>query len=170
MRLMCLLTASAFALSTGAAMAQMAPPSGGMNGAPAAPGVTAPAMQRMPAVDPFTQDDVSQIVGVPVYGAANTKIGSVSNVLMNPATKSIDRLVVAQGGVLGVGAHHVALPIKDFRWDQQFGGFSIEKTGNELSSMAEWRAPSTAAGATTEGSGSSMPPGAQVPSAHSAAH
>jgi sporulation protein YlmC with PRC-barrel domain len=160
MRLIPILTASAFALSTGVATAQVGPTPGGMSSPSAGGGIggapgTIQTPQHVPAVDPFTQADVSKISGTAVYGSDGSKVGSVSHVLMNNG-KSIDKLVVAQGGVLGMGAHQVALPVDQFRWDQSKEGFTIGKNADELKSMAEWQAPGS--NATTTGSGSSMPP------------
>ena len=150
------LTAIALALSTGVALAQMAPSPARPSTAPGAPSLGGPgAAPHIPAPNPLTMTDVSRISGTTVYGSDGQKIGSVSNVLMTPASKTIDQLVVAQGGVLGVGAHHVALPIDQFKWDLQKEGFTIAKTGDEIKSMAEWQDPSRAA---TSASGSSMPP------------
>jgi hypothetical protein len=84
---------------------------------------------------------------------------------MNGDAKRIDRLVVAQGGVLGMGAHHVALPVDQFRWDQQKEGFTIAKTASDVKSMAEWQAPNT-----TAGSGSSMPPATHGADTNGPAH
>jgi hypothetical protein len=63
---------------------------------------------------------------------------------MKPDTKTIDRLVVGEGGVLGVGSHDVALPIDAFSWDAQKGGFRIAKSADELKSMPEWKQPQSA--------------------------
>jgi sporulation protein YlmC with PRC-barrel domain len=156
------ITAAALALSTSVAFAQMAPTPGGLSTTPGGggaagsiggPGVTqAP---RIPAVNPLATEDVSHISGTAVYGSDDKKIGSVSNVLMKPDSKTIDRLVVAQGGLLGVGAHHVVLPVDQFKWDSEKEGFTIGKTSDDLKSMTEWQDPSRAA---TSVSGSSTPP------------
>ena len=170
MRLMSITAATAFALSTSVAFAQMAPSPGGVSPAPRAggaiggPGATA-APQAAPAVNPLTGEDVSRITGTAVYGSDDKKIGSVSHVLMKPDSKTIDRFVVAEGGVLGVGAHHVALPVDQFRWDQQKEAFTIAKTAADLKAMAEWQDASRA----TSGSGSSAPPAALQPSSGGAA-
>jgi sporulation protein YlmC with PRC-barrel domain len=152
------ITAVALALSTGVAFAQMAPTPGGLSTAPhgavggvGGPGVTA--APHVPAVNPLTTEDVSHITGTAVYGSDDKKIGSISHVLMKPDSKTIDRLVVAEGGLLGIGAHDVALPIDQFKWDQQKEGFTIGKTSADLKSMAEWQDPSRQAMAT-----SSVPP------------
>jgi hypothetical protein len=92
-------------------------------------------------MNPLTTEDVSHITGTAVYGSDDKKIGSISHVLMQPGSKTIDRLVVAEGGVLGLGAHDVALPIDQFTWDQQKEAFTIDKTNDDLKAMAEWRDP-----------------------------
>jgi hypothetical protein len=63
---------------------------------------------------------------------------------MNPSSKKIDRLVVAEGGVLGVGAHKVALPVDSFHWDSQKREFTIQKTADDLKAMPEWTQPQLA--------------------------
>lgn len=156
MRRNLLVAASALALIAVPALAQTTSP--GASNTPRSAGTgTSPstAPQAAPKADPLKQDDISEIKGAAVYGSDDKKIGSVSNVLMKPESKQIDRLVVAQGGLLGVGAHHVALPVDQFKWDQQKEGFRLAKTSDDLKSMAEWQDPSRA---TTSGSGSSNPP------------
>lgn len=112
------ITAAALALSTSVAFAQMAPTPGGLSTPPnssggiGAPGAAAP--PHVPAVNPLTTEDVSHITGTAVYGSDDKKLGSISHVLMKPDSKTIDRLVVAEGGLLGIGAHNVALPIDQF--------------------------------------------------------
>jgi PRC-barrel domain protein len=100
------------------------------------------------------QEDVSQIKGATVYGGDNKKIGSIATVLMRPDSHQIDRLVVGAGGVLGVGAHDVALPVDQFRWDSATGGFKIKKTEADLKAMPVW----VASGADKGMNGSSAPP------------
>src|SRR5579885_3681391 len=122
MRVSMIAVASALALFAGGALAQSnTTPSGGMTATPGttAPKSTAPgstagapaATPRAPAPDPMTMEDVSQIKGSSVYGSDDKKIGDVSTVLMKPGTKTIDRLVVSSGGVLGIGGRQVALPV-----------------------------------------------------------
>jgi sporulation protein YlmC with PRC-barrel domain len=140
MRSKLIATASAFVLLAGAAMAQTAPPSA-TNRTPA-PGssmsTTGPAV-RTPAPDPLKMEDVSKISGSAVYGNSDSKIGSVSTVLMNPESKTIDRFVVNEGGVLGVGGHKVAIPVDQFTWDSDRGAFKLAKSTDDLKSMPEWK-------------------------------
>ena len=111
---------SALALLAGPVLAQTASPGAGPSRSPGGP---PPATtQQAPKPNPLKQEDVSQITGSAVYGSDNKKIGTVNAVLMNPESKAIDRLVVGAGGVLGIGAHDVALPLDQFHWDAQQGG------------------------------------------------
>jgi sporulation protein YlmC with PRC-barrel domain len=107
---------------------------------PRSPGATpsAQAPAPKPAVNPLTQDVVSNIDGTAVYGDKNDKIGHVSEVLMDPQSKKIDKLVVTSGGVLGLGGHRVAIPIDQFKWDSKNGGFTLAMTEAKLKSMPEW--------------------------------
>jgi len=173
MRARIVATASVLALLAGpvaftAAQAQtQAPPSSHPPAtSPSAPTATAP---RTPMPDPMAQEDVSEVKGSAVYGSDNKKIGSVSTVLMDPKSKTVDRLVVSAGGVLGVGSHRVALPVDAFKWDGEKDGFKIGKTADDLKKMPEWKSASTASATPSGGSGtmpssgSSQPPSAARP-------
>ena len=140
MRSKLIATASALALIAGSAMAQTTPPSSANRTPDPSNSIstTAPAV-RTPTPDPLKMEDVSKISGTAVYGADNSKIGSVSTVLMNPESKTIDRLVVSAGGVLGVGGHKVALPIDQFAWDGDKGAFKVAKTTDDMKAMPEWQ-------------------------------
>jgi len=78
---------------------------------------------------------------------------------MKPEDKTIDRLVIRSGGVLGMGGHLVALPIDAFSWDADAAAFKVGKSADDLKSMAEWQEPGTAA---TSSSGSSTPPAKSI--------
>ncbi len=151
MRTTLLAAAAALALLSAPAIAQTTAPGGaapGTGGLGAAPR----AVQTRPAPDPLQQEDVSEIKGAAVYGSDGKKIGDVSYVLMQPSTHAIDRLVVGAGGVLGVGAHEVALPLSEFHWNAQKDGFVINQTEAQLKSMPSW------SGVGGVMSGSSTPP------------
>jgi hypothetical protein len=130
---------AAAALLTTAASAQTttAPDSSRSSPMTPAPTATAPA-KPAPAVNPLTQEDVSQIEGKTVYGGDDSKAGHISTVLMDPATKKIDRLVVAVGGVLGIGSHLVAIPVEQFSWDADQGVFKLSTDVASLKAMPEW--------------------------------
>jgi sporulation protein YlmC with PRC-barrel domain len=127
---------AALALLTGVASAQTSTTP--LSPRPAAPGATTPAAPRPVAQNPLIQEDIANIDGTSVYGNDDSKIGSVSTVLMDPQSKKIDRLVVTSGGVLGVGGHRVAIPIDRFSWDPDKGAFKLPETVASVKSMPEW--------------------------------
>ena len=141
---------AALALLSAAAFAQTTPSSPSRPMSPSPGATTAPA-KPPPTINPLTQEDVSNIEGQTVYGGDDAKIGHVSNVLMDPKSKQIDRLVVAAGGVLGIGSHRVAIPVDQFSWDGERSIFKLSKDVAALKSMPEWVEGGTA-------TGSSQPP------------
>jgi sporulation protein YlmC with PRC-barrel domain len=120
---------SAFALVAAASSAQTTAPQG-----------TSPPAEAKPASapNPLDAENVSGITGTNVYGSNEENIGHVSDVLMSPETKKIDRLVVSSGGVLGVGSHRVALDLDEFTWDSTKGAFRISRTAEDLKANPEW--------------------------------
>jgi hypothetical protein len=120
--------------------------------------------------NPLLTEDVSKVRGTDVRGKDDKKIGDIQTVLMKPDSKQVDRVVVAVGGVLGIGAHRVALPIDDLQWDTGTGVFRVSRTADELKSMPEWKAPSSTSAATGPDTGMTAPnpavtPGSTAPSA-----
>jgi hypothetical protein len=164
-RVVTIASAAVLALLTGQAWAQSPSPSG----APGAPplGVQPAPRPAVQAADPLTLEDISKIKGAAVYSIDDKKIGTVSTVLMKPASKTIDRFVIGEGGVLGVGTHYVVLPIDAFTWDSQAAAFTIAKTADEVNAMPEWHeqvgAVPDAAPAETPRSGSGGLLGAPAP-------
>ena len=159
MRRTLLVAASALTLLAVPALAQTTSP--GASNTPRSAGTgTSPstAPQATSKGDPLKQDDVSEIKGAAVYGSDDKKIGTIATVLMKPESKTIDRLVVGAGGLLGVGARDVAMPIDQFQWDAAKGGFKIAKTEDDMKKMPEWKAAlgsgGAASGSTAPASGS----------------
>jgi len=149
--------AAVLAFGVGGAWAQSSGP-----GAAAPSRTAAPPSSNAPSTssamkDPLSSEDISQIEGSSVVASDGSSIGKVSTVLMDPASKKVDRLVVAEGGVLGVGAHKVALPLDSFRWDAQKHEFKIQKTADDLKAMAEWQQPQLAEAPSSGSSGSTAP-------------
>ena len=145
MRTFMLAAASVLALTVGAAQAQQNQGTTGTDQAAPLPpaGDTTmgqPVANLPPAPNPLDSQDVSKLNGADVYGADGKRIGDVSTALMEPSTKTIDRLVVSSGGVLGIGMHYVVLPIADFSWDAQKAGFRIAETAKDVKAMPEWKA------------------------------
>jgi sporulation protein YlmC with PRC-barrel domain len=148
-----LLASVALGLAVTPAMAQDS--SSGRATAPmGAPSASAPA--RTPSPNPLASEDLSKLKGTDVYGSNDKKIGDISTVLMKPDTKTVDRVVVKSGGVLGVGGRHVALGIDELSWDADRGAFKVSKTEDDIKSMTEWKDPASATASGSSGSTGSL--------------
>ena len=115
-----------------------------------------PASAQKGAVNPLAKGDVTGIEGIDVYGN-DGKLGYVSTVLIDPQTKKVDRLVVAAGGVLGIGGRQIAIPIDQFTWEADKGALRLTTTMASLRAMREWVDGADAA------TGSSLPPRSDRP-------
>ena len=152
MRKISMAAVSALALLTTSAHTQQSPSADTTPRSSTTPAYSPAAALKAPAAqNPLKQEDVSKIEGTSVLDSGDKKIGDVSRVLMKPEDKKIDRLVVRAGGIFGVGGHLVAVPIDKFSWMADAAAFKLDKTGYDLKSMVEWRAPGTAADATELG-------------------
>jgi hypothetical protein len=129
----------------------------------APPTGNAPSASSAPVKDPLCSEDISQIEGSAIAASDGTSIGKVSTVLMDPSSKKVDQLVVAEGGVFGVGAHKVALPVDSFHWDGQKQSFAIEKTADDLKAMPQWQQPQLAEAPSGGPAGSSAPAASPPP-------
>ena len=169
--------AALLAFGAGGALTQSAGAQSSMSGPGAAapsrttapPASNAPSTSSTPMKDPLSSEDISQIEGSSVVASDDSSIGKVSTVLMDPSSKKVDRLVVAEGGVLGVGAHKVALPVDAFHWDAQKHQFKIQKTADDLKAMPEWQQPQLAeapSGSSSSGTTRSAPAVSPPPAAH----
>ena len=68
----------------------------------------------------------SKLVGASVYGADNTKIGDVDDVLIG-SDGNVRAVVVGVGGIMGVGAKDVAIPFNALNVQRKAGSASIDK-------------------------------------------
>ena len=156
--------AALLAFAGGAASAQSGPGAAAPSRTAAPPSNNAPSSSSStPMKDPLSSEDISQIEGSSVVASDGSSIGKVSTVLMDPASKKVDRLVIAEGGVLGVGTHKVALPVDSFRWDAQKHEFKIQKTADDLKAMPEWQQPQLAEAPSGGSAGSSAPAASPPP-------
>ena len=108
--------ASALALMTGAAFAQGTSTSD----QPAATTTPPSVMERAPAMGPannqgvgtrgaMTAASAEEMLGKDVVGSDGKKLGSVEDVIVDPASGEAKQLVVSSGGFLGIGAKQIAV-------------------------------------------------------------
>lgn len=110
------------------------------------PPVTAPGADRTPAADRAATTPpaatkaepmkVNALVGRDVRNVTNEAIGEVNNVVVDPDGK-IQQVIVSVGGVLGVGAKHVALAWNQVRVDSAGSALMVDLTKDQLKSAPE---------------------------------
>jgi sporulation protein YlmC with PRC-barrel domain len=117
-------TLSVMLLSTALAlpaMAQTSTPPASTPPAATAPAATAPAASAGGSfVASATTGDwrASKLAGVSIYGPDNKSIGKVDDIVLDKTGQS-KLVVVSVGGVLGMGAKHVAVPFEAVTWSSE---------------------------------------------------
>jgi hypothetical protein len=87
----------------------------------------------------------ARLIGADVVNSANDKLGDVDEVLVTTDGR-VNAIVVAMGGVLGMGERKVVLPFERLRFSSQ-GNDLVVKTDvslETLNAMPEYRDPSRA--------------------------
>ena len=117
--------ASAIALMTGAAFAQ---------------GTSTPDPSTTPAIPPAAADGMpaagavsaEEMIGEDVMGSDGEKIGSVEDVIIDPASGEATQLVISSGGFLGIGEKYHPLPWSTLTYDIAQGGYVVDMTREQL--------------------------------------
>jgi hypothetical protein len=73
-----------------------------------------------------------KVEGTAVYGAGQTKIGSIERVMIDKQTGRVSYAVLSFGGFLGIGDDHYPLPWQSLKYDTNLGGYITGITETEL--------------------------------------
>ncbi len=91
--------------------------------------------------NPLAGEDLTRLKGATVFDADAEKVGTIADVLINPKTKVVDRLVIDQSGIPGSGVGPVAVPVASFSWDDTIGSYRIKEKEDQLLGMKRWTSP-----------------------------
>jgi len=73
-----------------------------------------------------------KVEGTPVYGADDTKIGTIERVMIDKPSGRVSYAVLGFGGFLGLGNDHYPLPWQSLKYDTRLGGYVTGVTENQL--------------------------------------
>jgi hypothetical protein len=73
-----------------------------------------------------------KVEGTAVYGANDTKIGSIERVMIDKVTGKVSYAVLSFGGFLGIGDDHYPLPWQSLKYDTNLGGYRTGITETQL--------------------------------------
>ena len=88
----------------------------------------------------------SKMLGSSVYDQQNRKIGSVKDLVLNKDGSVVD-VVIDVGSTLGMGGKDVAIRMSDIKTDNN--RLTLDRTKEQLQSMAEYRLENRSTGAGT---------------------
>ena len=124
--------ASAVALLAGVAAAQDAGP--GATPTPAAPTTATPA----PAATAGEAVRAADMIGRPVQGSNGKPLGKVKDAVVDARSGKIQKLVIASGGFLGLGAKNVALDFDRVEVRPEGGIIAKDVTQKDVEAMPRY--------------------------------
>jgi sporulation protein YlmC with PRC-barrel domain len=94
-----------------------------------------------------------KVEGTAVYGADDTKIGSIERVMIDKKSGRVSYAVLSFGGILGIGDDHYPLPWQSLKYDTGLGGYRTGITETQLKGAPKygndnawnWNDPASAA-------------------------
>jgi hypothetical protein len=73
-----------------------------------------------------------KVEGTAVFGANDTKIGSIERVMIDKMSGRVSYAVLSFGGFLGIGDDHYPLPWQSLKYDTNLGGYRTGITETQL--------------------------------------
>jgi hypothetical protein len=73
-----------------------------------------------------------KVDGTAVYGADDSKIGSIERVMIDKLSGKVSYAVLSFGGFLGMGDDHYPLPWNSLKYDTGLGGYRTNITESQI--------------------------------------
>jgi hypothetical protein len=73
-----------------------------------------------------------KVEGTAVFGADDSKIGSIERVMIDKTSGRVSYAVLGFGGFLGLGNDHYPLPWQSLKYDTRLGGYVTGVTESQL--------------------------------------
>jgi len=84
-----------------------------------------------------------KVEGTEVYGANDTKIGSIERVMIDKMSGKVSYAVLSFGGFLGIGDDHYPLPWQSLKYDTELGGYRTGITEQQLKGAPKYGTDNT---------------------------
>jgi PRC-barrel domain len=84
-----------------------------------------------------------KVEGTAVYGANDTKIGSIERVMIDKMSGKVSYAVLSFGGFLGIGDDHYPLPWQSLKYDTNLGGYRTGITETQLKGAPKYGSDNT---------------------------
>lgn len=84
-------------------------------------------------------DKASEVIGLTVKDLAGEKLGKVTDLAVDLSSGRVIEVIVATGGVAGIGARHVAVPPAAFSLDRSARHLSLDATAERLKAAPEFQ-------------------------------
>jgi len=81
-----------------------------------------------------------KVEGTAVYGAGDTKIGSIERVMIDKITGKVSYAVLSFGGFLGMGGNLLPLPWGKLHYNTRFEAYELDIDDGELKRAPSFRA------------------------------
>ena len=88
-----------------------------------------------------------KVEGTAVYGADDSKIGSIERVMIDKISGKVSYAVLGFGGFLGIGNDHYPLPWQSLKYDTKLGGYRTGVTETQLRGAPKYGLTMTGTGA-----------------------
>jgi len=73
-----------------------------------------------------------KVEGTTVYGADDSKIGTIERVMIDKVSGQVNYAVLSFGGFLGIGDDHYPLHWQSLKYDTNLGGYRTNVTEQQL--------------------------------------
>lgn len=73
-----------------------------------------------------------KVIGTAVYNAAGDRLGTIHSVMLHKISGRVAYAVMSFGGVLGIGERYHPLPWDVLTYDEEKGGYNVDKTEDQL--------------------------------------
>ncbi|MCW1933671.1 PRC-barrel domain-containing protein [Pararhodobacter zhoushanensis] len=74
----------------------------------------------------------SDVTGTAVYGADDSKVGSIDRVMIDKVSGKVAYAIMSFGGILGIGGSERPVPWNTLTYDTGLGGFRTNITEQQL--------------------------------------